>query len=317
MSRDSCATGCRVLHGLALTISLSEPLFCFVFLTYFFIRSLTQVSDPSPKPSTSSMGEMTTADVSSRPPATEDAKSSQPAKSCLPDSSSTPGVDLTTSGPCQPLASLSQSALEPGNQNQGTSATSQAREGNSTLGEPMELEPGTWTGSSKPGHPQSNTDGVSHEQGTTRCAAEGTERRLESARTPELSLEELSISSRQQLMQVQASTAHRGTHTMTTARPNRKRKLLEDVESGKTLLLDAYRVWQQGQKVMTYDLGRIEKIMSETYMLIKQVSSKYIFIPLQTEQTSAGALHCAVTNITKATSQPYHEPESFRSILFI
>uniref|UniRef100_A0A665UBV7 Calcineurin-binding protein cabin-1 n=1 Tax=Echeneis naucrates TaxID=173247 RepID=A0A665UBV7_ECHNA len=53
--------------------------------------------------------------------------------------------------------------------------------------------------------------------------------------------------------------------------PNRKRKLLEDVESGKTLLLDAYRVWQQGQKVMTYDLGRIEKIMSETYMLIKQV----------------------------------------------
>ncbi|XP_060787332.1 calcineurin-binding protein cabin-1 isoform X4 [Neoarius graeffei] len=235
------------------------------------LDKLTAVSDPSPKPSTSSMGEMTTADVSSRPPATEDAKSSQPAKSCLPDSSSTPGVDLTTSGPCQPLASLSQSALEPGNQNQGTSATSQAREGNSTLGEPMELEPGTWTGSSKPGHPQSNTDGVSHEQGTTRCAAEGTERRLESARTPELSLEELSISSRQQLMQVQASTAHRGTHTMTTARPNRKRKLLEDVESGKTLLLDAYRVWQQGQKVMTYDLGRIEKIMSETYMLIKQV----------------------------------------------
>lgn len=149
----------------------------------------------------------------------------------------------------------------------------------------MELEPGTWTGAPKPGHPQCTTVGVSHEQGTPRPASEGTERRLESARTPELSLEELSISSKQQLMQVQASTAHRGTHTMTAARPNRKRKLLEDVESGKTLLLDAYKVWQQGQKVMTYDLGRIEKIMSETYMLIKQVSSKcyvcYLFCIFQ------------------------------------
>lgn len=222
------------------------------------------------------MGEMTTADVSSRPPATEDAKSSQPAKPCLPDSSTT-GVDTTTSGPCQPLAPLSQPALEPGNQNQGTSAASQSREGSSILGDPMDLEPGTWTGALKPGHPQPTTDNVSHEQGTPRSASEATERRLESTRTPELSLEELSISSKQQLMQVQASAAHRGTHTTTTARPNRKRKLLEDVESGKTLLLDAYRVWQQGQKVMTYDLGRIEKIMSETYMLIKQVRSRYVF----------------------------------------
>ncbi|XP_047656377.1 calcineurin-binding protein cabin-1 isoform X2 [Tachysurus fulvidraco] len=235
------------------------------------LDKLTAVSDPSPKPSTSSMGEMTTADVSGRPPATEETKSSQPAKPCLPDSSSTPGVDITNSGTCQPLAPLSQLSLEPGNQNQGTSATSQSREASATLGEPMELEPGTWTGVLKPGHQQSTTDSVSHDQGTLRSVSEGTERRLECARAPELSLEELSISSKQQLMQVQASTAHRGTLTTTTARPNRKRKLLEDVESGKTLLLDAYRVWQQGQKVMTYDLGRIEKIMSETYMLIKQV----------------------------------------------
>lgn len=243
-----------------------------------FVRSLAQVSDPSLKPSTSSMGEMTTADVSSRPPATEDAKSSQPAKPCLPDSSSVPGVDVTSSAPCQPLTPLSQPALETGNQNQGTLATLQPREGISTLGEPMDLEhgPGTWRGASKPGHPQPTTDSVSHEQGTPRSVAEGPERRLESTRTSELSLEELSISSKQQLMQVQASTAQRGTHTMTAARPNRKRKLLEDVESGKTLLLDAYRVWQQGQKVMTYDLGRIEKIMSETYMLIKQVRKIYI-----------------------------------------
>lgn len=137
----------------------------------------------------------------------------------------------------------------------------------------MELELGTLTGVSKPGHTQSTTDGISHEQGTRRPAVEGTERRLEGARPPELSLEELSISSKQQLMQAQASTTHRGAHTMTTARPNRKRKLLEDVESGKTLLLDAYKVWQQGQKAMSYDLGRIEKIMSETYMLIKPVRS--------------------------------------------
>ncbi|KAF5907335.1 calcineurin-binding protein cabin-1 isoform X1, partial [Clarias magur] len=237
------------------------------------LDKLTAVSDPSPKPSTSSMGEMTTADVSSRPPATEDAKPSQPARPCLPDSSSTPCIDITNTGPAQPIAPLSQPALELGNQNQGTSANSQPRDGISTPVEPMELEPGTWTGAPKPGLPQSTTDsvGVSHEQGTPRSAAEGTERRLDSTRTPELSLEELSISSKQQLMQVQASTVQKGAHSTSAARPNRKRKLLEDVESGKTLLLDAYRVWQQGQKVMAYDLGRIEKIMSETYMLIKQV----------------------------------------------
>ncbi|XP_060641249.2 calcineurin-binding protein cabin-1 isoform X1 [Anolis sagrei] len=80
-------------------------------------------------------------------------------------------------------------------------------------------------------------------------------------RTPELSLEELSISSRLPVPKM-------------TPRVNRKRKLTQDPESGKRLLLDAYRVWQQGQKVVTYDLGRIEKIMSETYMLIKQVDEE-------------------------------------------
>ncbi|TSO88119.1 Calcineurin-binding protein cabin-1 [Bagarius yarrelli] len=236
------------------------------------LDKLTEVSDLSPKPSTSSMGEMTTADVSSRPPATEDAKSSQPAKPCLPDSSSAPGVDITGSGSGEPLAPRSQTTLETGNLKQSISTNPQPRDGNSTLGEPMELEPGTWAGASKPGHHQPTTVSVSQEQGTPRSGAEKTERHQESARTPELSLEELSISSRQQLMQLQANAAVRGTPTITTARPNRKRKLLEDVESGKTLLLDAYRVWQQGQKGMTYDLGRIEKIMSETYMLIKQNS---------------------------------------------
>uniref|UniRef100_A0A8C6RAZ6 Calcineurin-binding protein cabin-1 n=1 Tax=Nannospalax galili TaxID=1026970 RepID=A0A8C6RAZ6_NANGA len=109
------------------------------------------------------------------------------------------------------------------------------------------------------------------------------------SRSTELSLEELSISTRQQPPPLTpAPTAPTTTATPTTAmgvrggshpeepppRPNRKRKLLEDTESGKTLLLDAYRVWQQGQKGMSYDLGRIEKIMSETYMLIKQVDEE-------------------------------------------
>lgn len=106
------------------------------------------------------------------------------------------------------------------------------------------------------------------------------------SRPPELSLEELSISARQQpgpLLPVQP--APDGTATATGARagsrpeepaprPGRKRKLLEDSEPGRTLLLDAYRVWQQGQKGMAYDLGRIERIMSETYMLIRQVDEE-------------------------------------------
>ncbi|CAH6789824.1 Cabin1 [Phodopus roborovskii] len=105
------------------------------------------------------------------------------------------------------------------------------------------------------------------------------------SRSAELSLEELSISARQQPTPLAPSPltpsataapptvgARGGGHPEEAPpKPNRKRKLLEDTESGKTLLLDAYRVWQQGQKGMAYDLGRIEKIMSETYMLIKQV----------------------------------------------
>ncbi|XP_062941975.1 calcineurin-binding protein cabin-1 isoform X5 [Cynocephalus volans] len=109
------------------------------------------------------------------------------------------------------------------------------------------------------------------------------------SRPTELSLEELSISVRQQpTLFTPAQPTPAPTATTTTAtgtrgvslpeepppRPSRKRKLLEDTESGKTLLLDAYRVWQQGQKGMAYDLGRIERIMSETYMLIKQVDEE-------------------------------------------
>ncbi|XP_077806458.1 calcineurin-binding protein cabin-1 isoform X20 [Macaca mulatta] len=103
------------------------------------------------------------------------------------------------------------------------------------------------------------------------------------SRPTELSLEELSISARQQptpLTPAQPAPAPATTiGTRAGGHPeeplprlSRKRKLLEDTESGKTLLLDAYRVWQQGQKGVAYDLGRVERIMSETYMLIKQAS---------------------------------------------
>uniref|UniRef100_A0A8C7TX40 Calcineurin-binding protein cabin-1 n=1 Tax=Oncorhynchus mykiss TaxID=8022 RepID=A0A8C7TX40_ONCMY len=109
-------------------------------------------------------------------------------------------------------------------------------------------------------------------------AAAGEGKVAVSNRAPELSLEDLSISSRQQQLQglvvkgpVSASGAELGQAQGPLRRPSRKRKLLDDVESGKTLLMDAYRAWQQGQKVVTYNLGRIEKIMSETYMHIKQV----------------------------------------------
>ncbi|XP_044131457.1 calcineurin-binding protein cabin-1 isoform X2 [Bufo gargarizans] len=90
---------------------------------------------------------------------------------------------------------------------------------------------------------------------------------------PELSLEDLSISSKHHLP---AGSRGPGQHTPqhmedTPHRVSRKRKLLDDTESSKNLLLEAYRVWQQGQKVTTYDLASIEAIMCKTYMLIKQV----------------------------------------------
>lgn len=118
-------------------------------------------------------------------------------------------------------------------------------------------------------------------------------------RPTELSLEELSISARQQpnplpLAQpapaaapTTTSGARGGSHPEEPPTcPSRKRKLLEDTESGKTLLLDAYRVWQQGQKGVAYDLGRIERIMSETYMLIKQVGSRRAGLQLYSHQRS-------------------------------
>lgn len=233
------------------------------------------------------MGEMTTVDVSNRPPVAEDTKcshTSQP-KAGLPDSPAVTGSETGPTGVPQQHSATLQFSLEP--LTQVTAVTVHPKEGTSGLGEPMELGSGSWPGASKFRDPQTPVDTVPQEQGMVKSVTEEADKVPESSRATELSLEELSISSKQQQLQNQVNAA-KGALTMGTTptpstplpsspelalpqRPNRKRKLLDDVESGKTLLLDAYRVWQQGQKGMTYDLQRIEKIMSETYMLIKQV----------------------------------------------
>nr|XP_055023492.1 calcineurin-binding protein cabin-1 isoform X2 [Misgurnus anguillicaudatus] len=255
------------------------------------LDKLTGVSDPL-KPSTSSMGEMTTADVSNRPPAVEDPKCSHTTQS-KPGLAETPTITESVTAPLpampQPHQATLQLSLQPLTQTQVTGTSTHPREGTSGLGEPMELGPGMWPSGSKIRDPQTPTDGVPQERRIVKSTSEEAGKIPESSRASELSLEELSISSKQQQLQNQAIAVKGMLTTATTPvqgnpmplsgtpelglpqRPSRKRKLLDDKESGKTLLLDAYRVWQQGQKGMTYDLKRIEKIMSETYMLIKQV----------------------------------------------
>uniref|UniRef100_A0A8C9ZIE7 Calcineurin-binding protein cabin-1 n=1 Tax=Sander lucioperca TaxID=283035 RepID=A0A8C9ZIE7_SANLU len=235
------------------------------------LNSLTGVSEQLHKAPGPSMGEMTTTDASNRP-SSEDSKHALPKKPGL-----TEGACVTDTGPRE--ASQAQLTPPPPSMDKGSKVqeiypgkveTAGSEGHKAGLEEPMELDTGRWM------RPSITTDsqGNQAEAETSLSAAEPQQKATDSSRTPELSLEELSISSRQQQLQALApkvTVAASGTDQGLPRRPNRKRKLLEDVESGKTLLLDAYRVWQQGQKVMTYDLARIEKIMSETYMLIKQV----------------------------------------------
>uniref|UniRef100_A0A671WZ11 Calcineurin-binding protein cabin-1 n=1 Tax=Sparus aurata TaxID=8175 RepID=A0A671WZ11_SPAAU len=222
------------------------------FLTVKVLEdNLNNLTGQLPKAPAPSMGEMTTTDASSRP-SSEDSKHVLPKKSGL-----TEGACATDAGKVQ--ESFPGKVEIPGNEEHKAGPE-----------EPMELETGTWR------RPPTTTDSQVNQKDaeTSLSVVEPQQKVTDSSRTPELSLEELSISSRQQQLQAAApkvTVAASGTDQGSLRRPNRKRKLLEDVESGKTLLLDAYRVWQQGQKVMTYDLGRIEKIMSETYMLMKQV----------------------------------------------
>lgn len=209
------------------------------------------------------MGEMTTTDVSNKP-SSEDSRTALPKKPRLADGVAyTVSRDASQAQLTPPVLQSTDKSKEGLPEKVDTSGADGHKAGSE---EPMELGTGTWR----------RPAGTTEQQTEAGTSAEPLQK-VEVGRTSELSLEDLSISSRQQQQQLQASATTKvtlptsGTDQGTPRRPNRKRKLLEDVESGKTLLLDAYRVWQHGQKVMTYDLGRVEKIMSETYMLIKQV----------------------------------------------
>lgn len=214
---------------------------------------------PHKVPATPSVGDMTTTEVSSKP-SSEDGRTTLPKKPRLAEGvSSTGSRDASQAQLASPLLLSSERSKESLSEKVNPSGTDGHKAGPE---EPMELEAGGWRRPATATEPQ-------------RVAGTSVEplQKVEGGRTSELSLEDLSISSRQQ-QQLQATATTKvalATGGTDMRRPNRKRKLLEDVESGKTLLLDAYRVWQQGQKVMTYDLGRVEKIMSETYMLMKQV----------------------------------------------
>lgn len=229
------------------------------------LNSLTGVSEPLHKAPAPSMGEMTTTDASSRP-SSEDSKHAVPKKPGL-----TEGACAADTGPregSQAQLTSPMPSTDKGSKVQEGTAGSEGHKAGPE--EPMDLDSGHWR---KPSN-ISDSQGSQAEAETLSVSAMEAQQKTDISRTPELSLEELSISSRQKQLQTSApkvTVAASGTDQGLLRKPNRKRKLLEDVESGKTLLLDAYRVWQQGQKVMTYDLGRIEKIMSETYMLIKQV----------------------------------------------
>uniref|UniRef100_A0A669EI35 Calcineurin-binding protein cabin-1 n=1 Tax=Oreochromis niloticus TaxID=8128 RepID=A0A669EI35_ORENI len=177
--------------------------------------------------------------------------------------------------------------------------------------EPMDLDICHWR---KPSN-ATDSQGTQTQAETSVSGTEPQQKVTDISRTPELSLEELSISSRQQQLQGSApkiTVAASGTDQGLLRKPNRKRKLLEDVESGKTLLLDAYRVWQQGQKVMTYDLGRIEKIMSETYMLIKQVDEDVAldqavkFCQIQLATSAQRQVNLCNSACSSATPTPSH-----------
>uniref|UniRef100_A0A4W5RIW9 Calcineurin-binding protein cabin-1 MEF2-binding domain-containing protein n=1 Tax=Hucho hucho TaxID=62062 RepID=A0A4W5RIW9_9TELE len=239
--------------------------------------NLNKLTGPSKVPAPS-MGEMTTTDTSNRPSA-EDSSHALHKKPELTEGPqvTAPGPDSGSRETPQTQPALLATDRDRGDQQQRTpSGKVEAAVGEGARAgpeEPMELD--------------ADSQGSQPDTEPPRTVLVPGEKVAESSRTPELSLEDLSISSRQQQLQcpvakgpVLASGAEQGLAQGALCRPSRKRKLLDDVESGETLLLDAYRVWQQGQKVMTYDLGRIEKIMSETYMLIKQVCAPLLITTL-------------------------------------
>ncbi|NWU89217.1 CABIN protein, partial [Upupa epops] len=224
------------------------------------LNDLTQISeDQNSKPSNLASGRMTT-DVSNKASA-EEGKDVLPKKTVLSDGvvhSSENGVKEVSRGQVP-------SAMNILEQEDKNDKEIKDLPGLGSV-EPMDLD-----GCSS--DPEKIDSSCKHREPDCIQSSRNSKERAPESRTPELSLEELSISSKHQ-QQVAKGTVQAEPTEEPVQRLNRKRKLLEDVESGKTLLLDAYRVWQQGQKVMAYDLGKIEKIMSETYMLIKQVDEE-------------------------------------------
>ncbi|XP_042721504.1 calcineurin-binding protein cabin-1 isoform X5 [Lagopus leucura] len=222
------------------------------------LNDLTQVSeDQSAKSSSLASGRMTT-DVSNKTSA-EESKDVLPKKPVLSDGvvhSTENGVKEVTQGQIPSAMDI----LEHEDKN-----AKEIRE----LPRPGSVEPMDFDGYSN--DPEKIDTSCKRGEPDRLQSGRNSKERAPESRTAELSLEELSISSKQQQ---QATKVQAVPPEEPVQRSSRKRKLLEDVESGKTLLLDAYRVWQQGQKVMAYDLGKIEKIMSETYMLIKQVDEE-------------------------------------------
>ncbi|XP_059683894.1 calcineurin-binding protein cabin-1 [Gavia stellata] len=224
------------------------------------LNDLTQVSeDQSSKSSNLASGRMTT-DVSNKTSA-EEGKDVLPKKSVLSDGA----VHSTENGVKEVTRGQSPNAMDILEQDDKNDK--EIKE----LPRPGSVEPMDLDGYSN--DPEKIDSSCKRSEPDRLQSGRNSKERAPESRTPELSLEELSISSKHQQQAAKGIVQAVPTEEP-VQRSSRKRKLLEDVESGKTLLLDAYRVWQQGQKVMAYDLGKIEKIMSETYMLIKQVDEE-------------------------------------------
>uniref|UniRef100_I3JYD6 Calcineurin-binding protein cabin-1 n=1 Tax=Oreochromis niloticus TaxID=8128 RepID=I3JYD6_ORENI len=282
------------------------------------LNSLTGVSEQLQKAPAPSMGEMTTTDTSNKPNS-DDSKHAVPKKPGL-----TEGACATDPGPREasqaqltpaPVPSIDKgSKIQEGYPGKAETPGNEGHKAGPA--EPMDLDICHWR---KPSN-ATDSQGTQTQAETSVSGTEPQQKVTDISRTPELSLEELSISSRQQQLQGSApkiTVAASGTDQGLLRKPNRKRKLLEDVESGKTLLLDAYRVWQQGQKVMTYDLGRIEKIMSETYMLIKQVDEDVAldqavkFCQIQLATSAQRQVNLCNSACSSATPTPSHFLSSF------
>nr|XP_056715006.1 calcineurin-binding protein cabin-1 [Euleptes europaea] len=227
------------------------------------LNELTEVSEDQDSEHCSIWGGRMTTDVSNKTSA-EEGQESLPKKTALSDGGvaacgAENGIKEVTQG--QPATAMD--TLE--QENKGDKEMKETSRPGST--EPMDFD-----GYSN--DPEKMDSSFKCTESARMLAGRISKDKTAESRTAELSLEDLSISSKHQQQEAMKVRMPAVPAEEVIQRPNRKRKLVADAESGKTLLLDAYRVWQQGQKVMSYDLGKIEKIMSKTYMLIKQVDEE-------------------------------------------